>query len=126
MAWIVLAGTLAAFGFLCAVWVAVGWLLPGGKDGFAVCVCTPPMKELSTIHRWRWLRSLGLVRCPITVVAKDLDEAQMQELCRAAKDMDICTEEEFYNRLKMESIEIDGTGIGDPAGRDRRSCISEL
>ena len=104
---IVLVAALAAFGFLCAVWVAFGWLLPGGKDGLAICICTAGLPQLSTVHRWRWLRSLGLIRCAVVLVAKGLTQAEEVELFRAAKGMDVITEEEFYNRLKLESKRFD-------------------
>lgn len=104
---VVLVGALSAFGFLCAMWVAVGWLLPGGKHGLAVCVCTPGLKELSTVHRWRWLRSLGFIRCPVIVVAKGLSDPEILELFRAAKGMEICTQEEFYTHLDSESKRFD-------------------
>ncbi len=63
-AWVIL-GALAAFGALCALWVLFGALLPGQRG--TVMVCLQPDPD-AAVRRHRWLRDLGLLRCPVIVV----------------------------------------------------------
>lgn len=62
--WIIL-GALAAFGALSVLWVLFGSLLI--RHGGTVMVCLHPDPEQSIRHH-RWLRDLGLIRCPMLVV----------------------------------------------------------
>lgn len=107
MGGIVIVGALSAFGFLCAVWAALGWLLPGGKHGAAVCFCTPGLKQLSTLHRWFWLRSIGLIRCPILLVDCGLTETEIKELRRLGQGTEICSPEILVQRLELERDRLD-------------------
>jgi len=107
MGGIVFMGALAAFGFLCALWAAAGWLLPGGKQGVAVCFCTPGLGQLSTLQRWYWLHCVGLVRCPILAVDCGLSEAERREVQRLGKVVEICMPEVLADRLELERNQFD-------------------
>ena len=113
MAGYVILGTLAAFGLLSVIWACLGWLLPSGKGCVLVCLGEP---DVGIVSRWKWLRGLGLLRCPLVAVNAD---AEYEEI-------EICAGEELLARLEMERNQFHGTGNGDPSGRDQRRGISEL
>lgn len=115
MAGYVLLGALAAFGLLSMVWASLGWLLPSGRGCALVCFGKPDPGILS---RYKWLRGLGLLSCPLLVVADDPGEPE--------DGIEICTGEELLSRLEMERNRFHGTGNGDPPGRDQRRGVSEL
>ena len=116
MAGYVILGALAAFGLLSILWAAMGWLLPGGRGMALVCVGEP---DAGILARYRWLRSLGLVACPLIVAAEDA--APMP-----SDGVEICEPGSLLSRLELERVKIDGTGNGDPPGRHQRSGVSEL
>ena len=107
-------GTLAAFGALSILWALLGWILPGGK-GCAVVCCGALHPE--ALARLRWLRSLGLLNCPVILVSEN---------DFVGTEVEKCNEEELLIRLKQEYCRYYGTGTGDPAGRGQRRGISEL
>lgn len=110
-----LVGTLAAFGALSALWALLGWLLPGGKGCVVICYGAPKPEILT---RFKWLRSLGFLNCPVILVS---DKVSMQW-----EQAENCTEEELLQRLKQEYERYHGTGTGDSSGRGQRCGISEL
>lgn len=112
----VILGTLAAFGFLCALWALLGWLLPGGEGCVVVCY-GPPGEEIFT--RFKWLKSLGLLNCPLLMVAEEAESCHFDEI-------EICSPEQLLARLEQERNRFDGTGNGDHTGRHQRRGISEL
>ena len=112
--WIV-AGTLAAFGLLSALWCLFGWLLPRGSG---VMVCAP--EEQAFIRRYQWLREMGLIRCPLLIV----DRAEISRLEQLGAE--VWSRETQEARQRTGEKDVDGTGTGDPAGRNQRCCISEL
>ncbi len=116
MAGYVILGTLAAFGVLCVLWCLFGALLPG-TEGFAVVICGEAEEE----RFWRllWLKSLGLLNCPVLMVAEKPGESVMAEI-------EICSREELISRLEQERNRFNGTGNGDHTGRHQRRGISEL
>ena len=107
-------GVLAALGCMCILWWMFGWLLPS-ELGCAL-VCVGPVDE-GTLWRWRWLRSLGLLRCPLLIAA---EEGPVPE------GTEICSREQLLPRLERERNRVDGTGNGDHPGRGQRRGISEL
>ena len=107
-------GALAAWGVLCALWAALGWLLPDGKGCALVCVGRP---DIGILSRWKWLRGLGLLRCPLIAVTEDLLEDSETEQC---------SREDLLARLEMERNRFNGTGNGNHPGRHQRRGISEL
>ena len=112
MAEIVILAALAAFGLLSMVWVLLGWLLPSGRGCVLVCYGEA---DMGMISRWKWLQSLGLLRCPFVAVTE-----------KTSLDTENCAGEELLDRLETERNRFHGTGNGDPAGRDQRCGISEL
>ena len=112
MAGYVIMGALAAFGLLSAGWACLGWLLPSGQGCALVCY---GMADEGILSRWKWLQSLGLLRCPLICVT--------DEQCH---EIENCAGEELLFRLEMERNRFHGTGNGDPAGRHQRRDISEL
>ena len=91
----ILFGTLAACGALSILWVTLGWLLPAGQGCVLVCYGTP---DLGVISRWKWLRSLGLLRCPLVVIT--------EEPCQDA-EIERCAGEALLSRLEMERNRFD-------------------
>ena len=112
MAGYVVLGTFAAFGLLSALWAVLGWLLPSGKGCALVCYGEA---DIGMISRWKWLQSLGLLRCPLIAVTEAKSE-----------DIENCAGEDLLLRLEMERNRVHGTGNGDPSGRHQRRGISEL
>jgi len=114
MAGYVLVGALAAFGLLSVLWAVLGWLLPDGKGMVLVCAGVPQEGILS---RFRWLRGMGFLRCPLVAVTEEPVEGH-------SRDYELCSREALLDRLEQEHCH--GTGIGDPSGRHQRRGISEL
>jgi len=106
---------------LSILWVCFGWLLPGAKGGALVCVGLP---EEGLLGRYRWLRDLGLLCGPMIIVA-DMDEPDINGRL-FSRGIEICGREALLSRLEQERTYLDGTGNGDPPGRDQRRGISEL
>ena len=115
-------GMLAAFGLMSALWVSLGWLLPGDRDGIAVFFCG--QGRVPPLPRWRLLRQLGLMRSRVILVDCGLSEADKRELSRW--DTEICSPEALAKWLELERKRFDGTGNGDPSGHHRCRGISEL
>ena len=108
-------GTLCAFGALSAVWALLGWVLPGPKGCVLVCFGAP---DEAILAKSKWLRGLGLLDCPLLVVA--------EPGTRVPDGTEICGREELLSRLEWERNRFDGTGNGDHTGRDQRGGLSEL
>lgn len=114
MAGCVILGTLAAFGAFCAVWAALGWLLPLGRGCALVCWGQP---EEDVLAGFRWLKGLGMLRCPLLIVAEE---------GTGGPDTEICSGEVLLSRLEWERKRFDGTGNGDHSGHHQRGGVSEL
>ena len=108
---------LAAAGLLAILWAALGWILPAGQGCALVCMDEP---DEGIRARYRWLRDLGLLNCPLLTVKEE------EEDCPAGSDAEIVRPEELIPRLEQERRIINGTGNGDPPGRHRRRGVSEL
>ena len=104
MAGYVILGVLSAFGLLCGLWAAFGWLLPTEEGCVIVCYGRPKPERLARI---RWLKGLGLLSCPVVIVAEDGD---------AEADTEIISGKDLLARLKWEKERVDGTGNGDHSG----------
>jgi len=100
----VILGLLAAFGLLSGLWAASGWLLPGDKGWVLVFWGRPRQEQLTRI---RWLKSLGLLSCPLLLVAEEGE---------AEADTEICSGKDLLSRLEWEKERVDGTGNGDHSG----------
>jgi hypothetical protein len=121
MAGYILLGTLAAIGLMSSLWVCFGWLLPGAKGGALVCVGWP---DAGTVSRYRWLREIGMLHCPLLIGTEDAEAPEEERLCSCG--IELCSPENLVLRLERERKNSDGTGNGDPSGRDQCRGISEL
>lgn len=121
MACLICVGALAFFGIFSVFWCLFGWLLPK-TGGVLICPAREGPEEL--VRRYRWLRGLGLLDCPLLVPEEGLPEPERKWLECAG--IEICSREEIIARLGIGEIDLDGTGTGDPAGRHQRGGISEL
>ena len=97
MGFYVLIGFLAAYGALSVLWAALGWLLPGMKGCALVYMGLP---EEGVRRRYRWLRGLGLMDCPLLAVT---EEAETEEI-------EACGPENLLSRLAWEAERFGGTG----------------
>lgn len=97
MGWYVLLGALAAYGALSALWASLGWLLPGLRGCALVYMGTPGE---GVRRRYRWLRGLGLMDCPLLAVT---EQTQTEE-------MEVCSREKLLDRLAWEAERFGGAG----------------
>lgn len=97
MAWSILLGALAAWGLLCGLWAGLGWLLDGGQEQIIV-LCPETAHPEQTAARYRWLRSLGLLRGRITLVCDGIGPAELEILGRKYTDMEFCSRDAFGSR----------------------------
>lgn len=107
---------LAAMGAMGLVWALLGWLLPSGQGMVLVCLELPDPGVLS---RYRWLRGLGLLRCPLVAVTGYGSRG-------IPADVEICSREDLQLRLEREKERTYGTGTGNPSGHGQRRDLSEL
>ncbi len=118
MAGYILLGLLAAFGAFSALWALFGWLLPGGRQGMLISIGDP---KRSVVRRYLWLRSMGLLSCPLILVEPECGDAGYLN----AQGIEICTPEELTVRLGIGAKNFDA-GIGNYSGSHQRGGISEL
>lgn len=97
MGWYVLLGALAAYGALNVLWAGLGWLLPGMR-GCALVYMGMPDDGIRC--RYRWLRGLGLIDCPLLAVTEEAD----------SEEMEVCSREDLLSRLAWEAEKFGGTG----------------
>ena len=97
MGFYVLIGFLAAYGALSVLWASLGWLLPGMKGCMLVYLGRPGE---GICRRYRWLRGLGLMDCPLLAVT---EEAETEEI-------EVCGPENLLSRLAWEAERFGGTG----------------
>lgn len=108
----VIFGALAAFGALCALWLSLGWGLPGGREGCMVYLWRGSAGR-GFVLRWRLQWELGLLRGRLLVIDQGLTAEDRRFLRRWGRNVEIWERE-------------DGTGTGDHPGRHRRRGVSEL
>jgi hypothetical protein len=118
MAGYILLGLLAAFGAFSALWALFGWLLPDGRQGMLISMGDP---ERSVVRRYLWLRSVGLLSCPLILVEPECRDAGYL----SGQGIEICTPEELAFRLGIGAKNFDA-GIGDHSGCHQCGGISEL
>ena len=111
MAGYIILGLLAAFGLLSALWAAFGWLLPGDRGWVVVRYGKPRPEQMARI---RWLKSMGMLSCPVLIVT---------ETGETETDTEICSGENLLSRLEWERNRFDGTGNGDHPGHHQRGGV---
>lgn len=99
MAGYICIGGLAAFGLLSMLWCLFGWLLPSGKKGVLICIGDPVF-----LHRFLWLRSLGLLRCPLRIPEGDYSQKQRDELLE--RGVEICSRERLLSEIGIGAEEV--------------------
>lgn len=124
MAGYICVGMLAAFGALCALWCLFGWLLTGCRGGVLIYRGGSETDERFFVRRYLWLRGMGLLNCPLVLVAREPEEPERRWLER--QGIILCGPAELSARLGIGAEEIDGTGNGDPPGCHQRRGVSEL
>ena len=115
MAVMILLGTLAAFGAMCALWLILGTMLPGDRAGWMIYCWRSSAAGRGFVLRWRVQWELGLLRGHLAVIDLGLTEEDRLFLARWGRNVEIWETEKEY-----------GTRIGDHSGRHRRGGISEL
>ena len=99
MAGYICIGALAAFGLLSMLWCLFGWLLPSGKKGVLICIGDPVF-----LHRFLWLRSLGLLRCPLRIPEGDFSQKQREQLLE--RGVEICSREQLLPEIGIGAEEV--------------------
>ena len=122
MFWYVVFGFLAAFGLLCAAFVAWG-LFFNRKVKCRIAVICPKGQELAVIQRFCHLRQFGLTCSSLTILDTSVHSAQQQIIHARHPYVDFCTGQAWLDRQEKECID---HGDGDITGDHRCSCISEL
>ena len=121
MFWYVVFGFLAAFGLLCALWVAFGLLLPARVKCHAAVVCSAG-SEIWVIRRFCRLRELGLTKSDLTILDCGLTARQRRVIQKRYPFIHFST---FTSWQKGERTYF-GTGYGDSARHNCSCSISEL
>ena len=107
---------LAGIGLMSILWSVFGILLPDIPGAVLLCAGIPQDVYLL---RYRWLRSLGLLGCPLVMVTEEMPVVIPEDTERISR-------EEIITRLEQEWKNCHGTGTGDSSGHHRCSGISEL
>lgn len=102
MAAFIIMAVLAAFGAVCALWVLLGFWLPGQRGAAAVLLCRGDAGEETVIRRYLWLYDLGVVRCPLVLVDCGLTLQQRDRLRRHTRGITLCAPEELSDKLERE------------------------
>ena len=89
MAGMVILGTLAAFGALCALWLLAGWVLPGDRAGIMVYCWRESAAGRGFAIRWRLQWDLGLIRGRLAVIDLGLTEEDRAFLARWGRNAEI-------------------------------------
>lgn len=95
MAGYLVLAVLAAFGVLSLLWAMFGWLLPVCREGWMLCPGKPG--DLSTVYVYLWLRSMGIVKCPL--ILADLGLSREERIRLTEKGIEICSLVELSERL---------------------------
>lgn len=104
MAWLIIFAALAAWGLLSACWAALGWLLPGSGSATVVLLYPRTCPE-DTIARYRWLRSLGLIRGRLVIA--DAEDTVRAVLERKYPDLEFCALAELTAGPEAEREQLD-------------------
>lgn len=104
MAWLIIFTAFAAWGLLCALWAALGWLLPGSGRTALVLFC-PRGDPEAVLTRIRWMRSLGLLQGQL--VAAGVEPGQREKLEKQFHDIEFWDLAEVSARLEAERERLD-------------------
>lgn len=113
---------LAAMGLMSLCWCAAGWLLPVCRDGWLLCPAGEDGPAFVPVYLW--LKSLGLVRCPLVVLDLGMDGQRRQYL--QEKEIVVCTPEQLPELAAGVGERTIGGRNADHPGRSQRRGVSEL
>lgn len=94
-------GTLAAFGAFFAGFALMGWLL-GSSRGFRL-VYFPAADPAAGLFRYRMLRGLGLLTCPLVMADTALSPEEKAWLVKKFPGIRFCSPEELAEILRQEA-----------------------
>ncbi len=97
-------GVLAAFGALCVLWAAFGWLLPW-RGCSVVCLYRSVEDARLASLCCGWLHGLGLIKAPLLLVGSGLSETEQARLSHPY--VEFCTPEALASKLEQERDKID-------------------
>ena len=96
----ILIGTLAAFGAFFVGFALMGWLL-GSSGGFRL-VSFPAADPAAGLFRYRMLRGLGLLTCPLVMADTALSPEEKAWLVKKFPGIRFCSPEELAEILRQE------------------------
>ncbi len=97
----ILIGTLAAFGAFFVGFALMGWLL-GSSRGFRL-VYFPAADPAAGLFRYRMLRGLGLLTCPLVMADTALSPEEKAWLVKKIPGIRFCSPEELSEMLRQEA-----------------------
>ncbi len=100
MVFYVIIGAFGAFGALCALWILLGAYLTDAFGGKLVLHLAPG-KIPAALHRYRWLRELGLIRGKLVIVTTSPPKTQ-------PPDAEIMTLGQYVAQLEQEQKKENG------------------
>lgn len=89
VAGMVILGSMAAFGVLCALWLLAGVALPGDRAGIMVYCWRESAAGRGFVIRWRLQWDLGLLRGRLAVIDLGLTEDDSAFLARWGRNVEI-------------------------------------
>ncbi len=87
----------AAIGLMSVLWAVLGGLLPVCREGWLLY--PGRSGKLNFVPVYLWLRSLGLVRCPLILVDLGLSDGERQRL--ESREIRVMSPEEIAQRLTI-------------------------
>ena len=96
----ILIGTLAAFGAFFVGFALMGWVL-GSSRGFRL-VYFPAADPAAGLFRYRMLRGLGLLSCPLLIAGSSLSPEEKRCLTNRFPGVRFCSPEELAEILRQE------------------------
>ena len=93
-------GTLAAFGAFFAGFALMGWLL-GSSRGYYL-IYARPTDPWAGLFRYRMLRGLGLLSCPLLIAGSSLSPEEKRCLTNRFPGVRFCSPEELAEILRRE------------------------
>lgn len=125
MFWCMIFGFFAAVGVLFLLWLFLGALLaPAGHCDVAIRCRQGGEKSL--LRRCRWMRELGLLRCPVTIVGSELTPEEQMELMEHFPGTGFQSPEKWLLDTEERQGRHGRAGTGDLTGNHRGGGISEL
>lgn len=107
MAWLIIIGTLAAWGVFCLLWTLLGWVLPGDDGGILLYLSTSRHSADGAILRHHWLRGLGIIKGPLLLLESNFSPEEQAILHKKYPGIEFCSLEALNSRLELEREQLD-------------------